>query len=130
MGVLESIYERYKDEAEFFVIYIREAHPSDGWQTAANEIEGIAFEQPKIKQQRVEVAQTCQLGLDISIPMLIDDMDNSVDKAYAAWPDRLYIVGEDGKIAYKGGVGPFGFKPREMEQALRKIINNAAKEKG
>lgn len=54
--------------------------------------------------------------------MLIDNMDNAVEEAYAAWPDRLYVVGKDGAIVYKGGAGPQGFNPREMEEALEKLI--------
>jgi hypothetical protein len=33
-------------------------------------------------------------------------------------PARLYVIDSKGKVAYKGGRGPFGFKPGEMEQAL------------
>jgi hypothetical protein len=29
-----------------------------------------------------------------------------------------YLIGSDGRIAYQGGEGPFGFKPRELEQAI------------
>jgi len=47
-----------------------------------------------------------------------------VEKAYAAWPDRLYVVDNKGKIAYKSGKGPGGFKPLEMAAALRKICTN------
>src|SRR5262249_43155093 len=33
-------------------------------------------------------------------------------------PDRLYVIGRDGRVVYKGGRGPFGFSTGEMEQAL------------
>jgi len=104
------------------VVYIREAHPTDGWQTKANEEQGVKFKQPKTEKERAEVAQTCRKDLDIGIPMLMDDMKNSADEVYCGWPDRLYIVSKDGKIAYKGAVGPQGFNPREMEQALEKTL--------
>ncbi len=58
----------------------------------------------------------------MSIPMLIDDIDNTAETAYTAWPDRLYVVDKSGRIAYKGGRGPFGFKPRAMEKALLRIL--------
>jgi hypothetical protein len=53
------------------------------------------------------------------MPTLIDRADNKVNQSYAAWPDRMYVVGKDGKIAYQGGPGPWGFKPAEVEQWLR-----------
>ena len=62
------------------------------------------------------------MGLDISVPMLIDDMADTAEEAYSASPDRLYIVARDGTIGYKGGLGPQGFHPREMERNLRKIL--------
>ena len=39
--------------------------------------------------------------------------------AYAGWPDRLYVVGADGRIVYRGGPGPGGFRPQEVEEWLR-----------
>ena len=65
----------------------------------ANERQGVVFKQPKTERERLDVAGICRKGLDISIPMLIDDMDNAVGEAYAAWPDRLYVVGRDGTLA-------------------------------
>jgi hypothetical protein len=88
----------------------------------ANERDGVVFKQPTTLDQRREVASACVKGMKLSIPMLVDGMDNAVGEAYAGWPDRLYIVGRDGKVAYKGRPGPGGFQPREMEQALRKLL--------
>ena len=53
------------------------------------------------------------------MPALIDGMDDAVNKAYQALPDRLYLVGKNGEIAYAGDRGPFGFKPDELETAIR-----------
>jgi hypothetical protein len=33
-------------------------------------------------------------------------------------PTRLYLVGKDGLVAYAGGLGPFGFKPAELKEAI------------
>jgi len=88
----------------------------------ANQRQGIVFKQPTSDDERARVAQTCQKGLKISIPMLIDNMDNAVGLAYGAWPDRLYVIDKNGKVFYKGDMGPRGFKPTEMEQALDKMF--------
>ena len=68
------------------------------------------------------MANTCVLILDLSIPAIIDDMDDTVRAAYRGMPDRLYIVDKEGKIAYRGGKGPYGFKPLEMEEALKSLL--------
>jgi len=87
-----------------------------------NDLEGVVYKQPTNAEERTAVAKACQAGLKLSIPMLIDGADDAVGKAYAAWPDRLYIVGKTGRIAYRGRPGPGGFDPAEMEQALANLL--------
>ena len=59
------------------------------------------------------------------MPCVVDSMDNAFDKAYAAWPERLFVVGVDGKIAYAGGQGPFEFKTEELRQWLDKNLKTS-----
>jgi hypothetical protein len=70
--------------------------------------------------ERAEHATQCTAELKLSLPTVVDREDNQVNKAYAGWPDRLVIVGVDGRVAYKGGPGPEGFKVREAEEWLKK----------
>jgi hypothetical protein len=56
--------------------------------------------------------------LNPAIPLLVDEIDDRTGNAYSGMPARLYVVDVQGRIAYKGGRGPFGFKTGEMEQAL------------
>jgi glutathione peroxidase-family protein len=118
---LEKLYQGYKNKSEWLLVYIREAHPADGWQVNANVNEGIEINQPKTMEERVAAARKCYENLGLTFPAVIDNMDDKVEKTYAAWPDRLYIVDKKGKIAYKGGKGPGGFKPLEMAAKLRGI---------
>ena len=102
----------------FFVIYIREAHPTDEWLVESNEHDHVLYTQPTTLEERTEVASACALRLDLTIPMLIDDLDDSTDRQYYALPDRLYLVGRDGHIVYRGLPGPFGFIVAELEKAI------------
>lgn len=61
------------------------------------------------------------MKLDIKFPIVVDKIDNKVGEDYAGWPDRLYIVGADGRIVYKGGPGPKGFDVAEMARELEKL---------
>ncbi len=115
---MEKLYADYGDRVEFLVVYVREAHPTDGWQLGVNERDGVLFAQPKSLEDRIEVAHEMCEKLELSIPTLIDKMDNKVGETYAGFPDRLYLIGSDGKIAYKGARGPFGFKPPELRAAI------------
>ncbi len=109
------------------MVYIREAHPSDGWQVAANERQGVVFSQPTSWEDRVKVVDKMCDALEISLPAIVDKLDDKVNQAYSAWPDRLYLVGKDGKIAYKGEQGPFGFKPAGLEKAIQEEVAKNAK---
>ena len=53
------------------------------------------------------------------MPTVIDDEDNTVSAAYDVFPDRLYVIGVDGRIAYKGKHGPHGFSPAEVDRWLK-----------
>jgi len=53
---------------------------------------------------------------------VVDGVDNAVASAYGGWPDRLYLVRSDGRIAFRGGEGPFGFKPDELERAIEREL--------
>lgn len=62
------------------------------------------------------------LKMALEIPALVDEMDDAVAKAYAAMPERLYLIGSDGMVAYKGGVGPMFFRPAEWEQQIEAYL--------
>jgi hypothetical protein len=103
-------------------VYIREAHPADGWQMASNETEGVIFNQAKEWNERRSVAQACCIKLNLSIPCVVDTIDKSVDDKYAGWPERMFVIDRQGKVAYAGKQGPWGFKPKETERALRRVL--------
>lgn len=103
-------------------MYLKEIHPTDGWQVQENEDDDVLFRQHQSMQERVEVGEACMIKLALEPPALVDEMDDAVATAYAAIPERLYVVGIDGRVAYKGGPGPVFFRPVEWEDAIRKIL--------
>jgi hypothetical protein len=102
----------------FLAVYIREAHPQEGWIISENVRSGLAVHEPTSDDERREVASMCATNLHMQMTMVVDHVDNAVASAYGGWPDRLYLIGQDGRIAYQGGEGPFGFKPAELERAI------------
>ena len=124
MSALNKWYAEHKDQAEFVVVYIAEAHPSDAGQTRGNRRQSISYATPKTFEERKTIAKACEVGLSLKIPIIIDKMDDAVEKAYSAWPDRFYIIGKDGKIAYVGGRGPRGFITSQAREELLKLIAN------
>ena len=92
----------------------------------SNQLQNFVFNQPKVFAERKKAAGILVDRLKYRMPLAIDTMDNRTDKAYAAWPERIYILGTDGKVLFKGDVGPFGFHPEEAEKALAKLVTASA----
>jgi len=117
---LQKAYETYGKKADFYWVYIREAHP-----LGSSRPSPLQIAQPKTYGERQQIALTCSAGLNLTIPLLVDDINDTVASAFSAFPDRLYIIGKDGKIAYQGGRGPREFSVPEMTAALEKIIEKS-----
>jgi len=118
VGDIAQIYDDYKDHADFLTVYVREAHPTDEWQMKSNVKDDVCYAQPKTLEQRVAIAKDFTARYKFPLPFGIDDMTNAADSVYAAWPERLYIIGETGRIVYRGGLGPFQYKPAEVREWL------------
>jgi type I thyroxine 5'-deiodinase len=105
----------------FYAVYIVEAHPTDIWQMKSNINDNVLFANPKTDEERALVAGACVRKLGIKFPAVIDGIDNRTEVAYTGWPDRLYLIDRDGKVAFKSRPGPFGFKPDQLEAAIKKL---------
>lgn len=125
---LRELYRSYSDHVQFLSIYIREAHPVDGWWMGGgimgeimkkySPATAIDIYDPCTIEERRVVAGQCETTLQYGIHTYVDKMDDSVSKAYAARPTRLYLIGSDGHVEYNAGLGPYGFKPDELKQAI------------
>jgi hypothetical protein len=103
-------------------VYIQEAHPSDIWQMSSNVRDGVIFATPRTDGERLEIAESCVRRLGIRFPALIDGMDNSVERRYTGWPDRLMLIDIDGRLVFKTEPGPFGFEPAQLQAALLRLV--------
>ena len=81
---------------------------------------------PVTWDERRKAAEDFLNRTKLSIPTLIDNMDNKTDSDYKAWPDRIYIVGTNGKIIYKGEPGPKGLKPSDIADTLGPVTKVAS----
>ncbi len=76
------------------------------------------FAQHRSMTEREEVAQSCAIGLKLTLPTLLDTMDNAADRVYQGWPERLYVLSTEGRVVYQGGKGPYGFDLEELNNFL------------
>ena len=135
---IQQLYEQYHEDVLFLSIYIREAHPIDGWWLGRRLTKTIIkkiFPYPKVSMEhydpkttaeRREVAGECTTALQYGIKTYVDEMDDVVNNAYAAWPTRLYLVGLDGRVVYGGGLGPYDFKPAKLKAAIEDYLKQVS----
>jgi len=130
---LKQLFDKYHDKIQFVMIYIREAHPVDGWTFGqgmmASMVHSFApltntnIHDPQTIDERRHIAFQCKDTLQYGFKTYVDEMDDRVNTLYAAKPTRLYLIGLEGKVVYAGGIGPLGFKPAELECAIDHYLN-------
>ena len=123
MPALNQLHRQYGEQAAFYVVYIEEAHPIDGWQMDINVKDNVLVANPHTLEDRCLIADSCVRDLGIEFPALVDGPDNAVERAYTGWPDRLYVIDRQGRIAYKSGPGPFGFHPEGVDSTLKALLS-------
>ncbi|MCB8944779.1 MAG: hypothetical protein H6658_13600 [Ardenticatenaceae bacterium] len=114
---------QFQDRADFYVIYIAEAHATDEWQLGINEQESVLLPQHRQFEERLAAARLCAEALQLHMPTLVDGMDNAASTLFAAWPERIYILDKGGVVHYRGGYGPFDFKPDEAAISLAELLS-------
>jgi len=129
---LDKIYQEFNQQVKFIKIYIREAHPVDGWWFGKGFMNKLlrlsgskvswSIHDPKTIQERREAAGDCEQALQYGVKTYVDEMDDQVNRDYAAWPTRLYLIDINGIVVYAGGLGPFGFKPAALKKALTGLL--------
>jgi Iodothyronine deiodinase len=102
-------------------VYISEAHPSDVWQMESNIRDRVVFASPKDEEERAAIAGTCVRKLGIKFPAVLDEFGNSTEQTYTAWPDRIYLIDANGRVAFKSNPGPFGFRPEQLAISLSRV---------
>jgi tetratricopeptide (TPR) repeat protein len=118
-AALEELYTKYGRHIPFLLIYIREAHTGQSWESGRNTREGVKMEEARTLAEKKGHAMMCSRNLQLRFPAVVDGMDGAVEKAYAAWPSRAVVVGIDGKMLYNSGLTELDFHAEEMEAALK-----------
>jgi len=130
------MYEKYHNEVQFLNIYIREAHPIDGWwlgrrftkkviQRIFGTKASMEHYEPKTIEERRAIAGECETALKYGVRTYVDEMDDKVNITYAAWPTRFYLIGLDGRVVHAAGRGPNGMmKPDVHGEAIAEYLKS------
>lgn len=115
---LQAIYEKQSKNADFWWVYIQEAHATDGRRPSRT----VEIALHKTIDDRKAAAKGCSAASSLKVPLLVDDIKDTVSKAYSALPERFFILGTDGKIAYSGKRGPHGVDLDALEKRLAELV--------
>lgn len=113
------IVEKYKDAFTYIVLYINEAHPSNGWYIGDN-LYKIHNHTTIIDRQ--QAARYLDDDLHPSVHVLLDNLNNQGQKMFGCKYERLYVL-QDGVVLYQGGNGPFGYDIQDLDKFLNKLIH-------
>ena len=107
---MEALAARYPGVALRHV-YILEAHADDEWVDPDNAKDDVCFKKPRSLEQRIAIARAFSDGAGIPpARIVVDSMENQVELAYEARPEKLVVV-KDGVIVFKSGIGPYQYSP-------------------
>lgn len=107
----KEMIREFASVADFVLIYVREAHPLDGWNVRGPKYEDML--QHKSLEERIEAAKLLRKeGIDC--PILVDTMDNKTCLAYGAFPERYYII-HNRKVVLANGLGPQCYSPQDVK---------------
>jgi hypothetical protein len=79
---------------------------------------------PRTQQERDEAARYFTSQFKVAQPVLVDTLDDTVGQAYAAMPERIYVIDAGGKVAYQGEPGPGGFSVSEVPPVLDQLLGD------
>lgn len=125
-GALNELWARFGGQASFLLVYIREAHATDSWQSTVNEREHVEIAPAASMEQKRDYATMCQRKLNLRFPSVVDGLDNAAEQAYAAWPSRVYVISTGGVVRYSSGLIEDEFDRAALESAIRSVISSRA----
>jgi predicted Zn-dependent protease len=120
--VLSELAEKLGARAVFLQVYIREAHAEGQWQSTINEREKVELAPASTMEQKHNYAVMCERKLHLRFPAVVDGLDNAAEKAYAAWPSRVYVIDAAGRVRYSRGLLEDEFDRGAFEKALQSAI--------
>jgi len=112
----EKLYQKYKDIADFYYIYIAEAHALDD-KRPQDLAQAKNIYEHKTYTDRCTVGTMMAKDLHLQMPVIVDGIDNAVTQAYNGRPTRAYIVRKDGAFGVTGKGGSRNYRDN-MEQMI------------
>jgi len=111
--------ERFAEKCNFVMVYLMEAHAADEWPLGTK----VTINQHKTNKERIDAATDLKEKYKINFPLVVDGIENTFHKTYAAWPERYFIVDKAGKLAHIAVPGPMGYTSAHIDQVQEWLEN-------
>jgi hypothetical protein len=102
---MEQLARDYADVADFFTVWVREAHA------------GGDFPQPENVEQREQYARAFVASDTPDIQILLDDMDGTLQALMGDFPNSVYVVDGRGVVVYRASWSD----AREIDRVLGRL---------
>lgn len=119
--MIRDLVTKYAGKVTLITIYIKEAHPRDEWSISGDTV-SACIRQPKTLEERIKVAQGFATQHHPPGIIVVDNMEDTLEKAYQGWPERLYVLDGD-EVVFSGGTGPFNYKPEDVDRFLQQYLH-------
>ncbi len=121
--VMNQLHAKFGNQVQFALIYVSEAHGSGSWQSTVNQRDNIDLPTERTDAEKQEHASLCIRKLLIPFQVLVDTMDRSTEKSYAAWPSRIYVIGRDGNIHFQTRLSELQFNRETLDLAISQVAH-------
>lgn len=111
---MKRLYEDTRETVQWLFVYILEAHASDEWPIGSS----VVIPQHKTIADRADACAMSHRSLALDIPVVLDSIDNSFNRTYAAWPFKFYLI-DNGIIEYIPVLSDASYDEMEIVKWLR-----------
>ena len=103
---MESLARQYSGSVDFYILYVREAHP------------GRNYPAHRDFSEKLNNANVLRREENVGRTILVDDFDGTMNRDYGARPNAVYVIGKDGVISYRADWND----PGDGEQHLNGLL--------
>jgi hypothetical protein len=99
MPAIEELFRSWDPgSATMAFVYTREAHPNEPIESG---VEGHVLAHHRSMEQKVQQARAFRDSFELSMPVLVDDLAGTTDRAYANLPFFQVVVDPDGIMVHR-----------------------------
>ena len=106
---MESLAREFAGKADFYILYVREAHP------------GGNYPAPTSFEEKLQHARDLKRLENIGTrTILVDDLQGTMHNDYTARPNSVYVIGRDGIILFRADWND----PQQVRVQLNRLLGN------